>query len=262
MFKVLKTEQKPTLDDSLDLSTFKSNSNSNSDAYKRAFIVTSLDKKFLNKKRFKISKIKNISNTKNIYGYWDKNEHKKFIEALYMYNCDWDKIRDYMGDRTYYQIVSHSQKFFLRLKKFKDAELGLDFTSIYVNNLNNIVDMVKEKEASLNTNKRLLQIISEKISFGKKIKRKNDEQLSSDATENSLNNFDLFNPQCNTNDFSSNFNQHNSEDYNNEIEENKDEINISSEFNLSPTNGDKEKEVDEISIVNIDYRKNIIFLQL
>jgi len=66
MFKVLKTEQKPTLDDSLDLSTFKSNSNSNSDAYKRAFIFTSLDKKFLNKKRFKIhrkhSKIKNISN--------------------------------------------------------------------------------------------------------------------------------------------------------------------------------------------------------
>ena len=179
-----------------------------------------------------------------------------------MYNCDWVKIRDYMGDRTYYQIVSHSQKFFLRLKKFKDAELGLDFTSIYVNNLNNIVDMVKEKEASLNTNKRLLQIISEKISFGKNIKRKNDEQLSSDATENSLNNFDLFNPQCNTNDFSSNFNQYNSEDYNNEVEENKDEINISSEFNLSPTNGDKEKEVDEISIVNIDNRKNIIFLQL
>ena len=47
MFKILKTAKKPTLDDSLDLSKFKSNSNSNSDAYKRAFIFTSLDKKFL-----------------------------------------------------------------------------------------------------------------------------------------------------------------------------------------------------------------------
>ena len=112
MFKVLKTEQKPTLEDSSDLSTFKSNSNLNSDTYKKVFIVSSLDKKFLNKKRFKInrkqSKIKNLSNQKIIYGYWDKNEHNKFIEALYIYNCDWDKIRNYMGDRTYNQIVSHS----------------------------------------------------------------------------------------------------------------------------------------------------------
>ena len=266
MFKVLKTEQKPTLEDSSDLSTFKSNSNLNSDTYKKVFIVSSLDKKFLNKKRFKInrkqSKIKNLSNQKSIYGYWDKNEHNKFIEALYIYNCDWDKIRNYMGDRTYNQIVSHSQKFFLRLKKFKDTGLGLDFTSTYVNNLNIIVDIVKEKEASLNINKRLLQIISEKISFGKNIQRKKEEQLLSDATENSLNNFDLFNPLCNPNYFTSNFNPHNSKDYINVVEENKDEVNISSEFVLSPINGDNEQEVDEISIVNIDNRKNIIFLQL
>ena len=75
MFKVLKIKKKPTSDDSLDLTTFKSNSNLNSDTYKKVFIVSSLNKKFLNKKRFKIdrknSKIKNISNTKNIYGYWN-----------------------------------------------------------------------------------------------------------------------------------------------------------------------------------------------
>ena len=111
MFKVLKIKKKPPSDDSLDLTTFKSNSNLNSDTYKKVFIVSSLNKKFLNKKRFKIdrknSKIKNISNTKNIYGYWDKKEHNKFIEALYIYNCDWDKIKNYIGNRTYYQIVSH-----------------------------------------------------------------------------------------------------------------------------------------------------------
>ena len=264
MFKILKTVKKPTLDDSLDLSTFKSSSNLKTDTYKSFFIFSSLDKKFLNKKRFKIdrkeSKIKNISNTKNIYGYWDKNEHNKFIEALYMYNCDWDKIKNYIGNRTYYQIVSHSQKFFLRLKKFKDAELGLDFTSIYVNSLDIIVDMVKEKEVNLNINKRLLQIISEKISFGKNIKRKEEEELLlSNATQN---NFDLFNSPYNDNNFSCNFHQHNSEDYNDEVEENKDGDNYSSKFDLSPTDGDIEKEADEISLLNINNRKNIIFLQL
>ena len=154
MVKVLKTEKKQSLDDSLDLSTFKSNSNLNSDTYKKIFTVSSLNKAFLNKKRFKInkkhSKIKNLSNHKNINGYWDKNEHNKFIEALYIYNCDWDKITNYIGNRTYYQIISHSQKFFLKLKKFKDDELGLDFTSTYIYNFNMILDMVKEKEASLN----------------------------------------------------------------------------------------------------------------
>jgi len=264
MFKILKTERKQTLDDSLDLSTFKTNSNLNSDAYKRAFIFTSLDKKFLNKKRFKIhrkhSKINNLSNRKNIHGYWDINEHNKFIEALYIYNCDWEKIANYIGNRTYNQIISHSQKFFLRLKKFKDAELGLDFTSIYANNLNNIVDMVKEKEASLNTKKRLLQIISKKLSFGKNIKRKKEEQFSSDTNENNLNNFDLFNSPCNDNYFNFNFIDH--EDYNNEAKENIDGVNNSSKFNLSPTDGDNEKEVDEISLLNIDNRRNIIFLQL
>jgi len=260
MFKVLKTEQKTTSDDSLHSSTFKSSSNLNSDTYKKVFIVSSLNKKFLNKKRFKTNrKDSRISNRKNIHGYWDKNEHNKFIEALYIYNCDWDKITNYIGNRTYYQIISHSQKFFLKLKKFKDDELGLDFTSTYIYNLNMILDMVKEKEASLNINERLLQIISEKISFGKNIKRKKEEELLSGAAQN---NFDLFNPLYNENNFSCNFNKYNSEDYNYEVEENKDGDNYFSEFNLSPTDGDIEKEADEISLLNINNRKNIIFLQL
>ena len=263
MSKVLKTEQKTTSDDSLHSSTFKSSSNLNSDTYKKVFIVSSLNKKFLNKKRFKINrKDSRISNRKNIHGYWDKNEHNKFIEALYIYNCDWDKIKNYIGNRTYYQITSHSQKFFLRLKKFKDAEIGLDFTSTYVNSLNMILDMVKEKEVSLSINKRLLQIISEKISFGKNIKRKKEEELLSDTIESNPNNFDLFNPLCHLSNFSYNLNDKNLEDNNNEVEENKDEINNYFEFNLSPTDGDIENEADEISLLNIDNRRNITFLQL
>ena len=68
MSKVLKTEQKTTSDDSLDSSTFKSSSNLNSDTYKKVFIVSSLNKKFLNKKRFKTNrKDSRISNRKNLW---------------------------------------------------------------------------------------------------------------------------------------------------------------------------------------------------
>ena len=125
-----------------------------------------------------------------------------------------------------------------------------------------ILDMVKEKEVSLSINKRLLQIISEKISFGKNIKRKKEEELLSDTIESNPNNFDLFNPLCHLSNFSYNLNDKNLEDNNNEVEENKDEINNYFEFNLSPSDGDIENEADEISLLNIDNISNITFLQL
>ena len=125
-----------------------------------------------------------------------------------------------------------------------------------------ILDMVKEKEVSLSINKRLLQIISEKISFGKNIKRKKEEELLSDTIESNPNNFDLFNPLCHLSNFSYNLNDKNLEDNNNEVEENKDEINNYFEFNLSPSDVDIENEADEISLLNIDNISNITFLQL
>ena len=112
-----------------------------------------IKKKF--KTTFKYSKIKSISNRTNSNGLWDKSEHNKYIEALYIYNCDWFKVSKYIGNRTYKQIISHSQKFFLRIKNFKDDELGLDFTSIFVKSLKQIVDMIKDREKSLKTNKKL-----------------------------------------------------------------------------------------------------------
>ena len=44
------------------------------------------------------------------------------------------------------QVCSHAQKFYNRLKTFKDEELGLDFTSPNVENLNDIIIIIKEKE--------------------------------------------------------------------------------------------------------------------
>ena len=258
MFKISKSEQKSVLDCSIDLSTLKTtNTTLDFEKYKKVFKVSSSnEKKLLNNKRFKTtlkySQIQSTSNPKNSHGLWDKSEHDKYIEGLYIYNCDWCKISKYMGNRTHYQIVSHSQKFFLRLKNFKDDELGLDFTSDFVNSLKQIVYMVKEKEESLNMNKKLLYIISEKISFGKKIKRKKGEELSSEAKEDD---FDLC-PGSTNEDFSYNFIHLNKE------EENKNDIINSSEINYLDKDDHVERDMEEMSLVNIDNRNNFIFLQL
>ena len=138
-----------------------------------------IDSKFLNKKLFKVSttKVKKFSDIGNTQGYWSKTEHIKFIEALYLYNCHWPKIQKHLRNRTYEQVRSHAQKFYLKLKSFKDEELGIDFTSPNVKNLKDIIRLIKEKEEESlsDCNEKLLYIISEKLSFGKTPRRHEEE---------------------------------------------------------------------------------------
>ena len=123
---------------------------------------------FLTKKRFKIRVKKDYTKSKasNIYitqGYWAKSDHKKFIEALYLYDCDWKKIQKYIKNRIYNQVCSHAQKFYNRLKDFKDEELGLDFTSPNVKGLKDIIKIIKEKEFNSENCGKLLFIIVKSI---------------------------------------------------------------------------------------------------
>ena len=158
------------------------------------FTIESPNKKLLKKKRFKVrtKKEEGDKETSNIclrYGYWSKSDHNKFIEALYLYENDWTRIQEYVNDRTDKQVHSHAQKFFLRLKTFKDEKLGLDFTSSNVKCLDNIIYLIKQKESICGNYGKLLHIISEKISFGKKPLKKEQEILAK-KREKKLNTFD------------------------------------------------------------------------
>ena len=153
---------------------------------------------FLGKKRFVVRKgnIFRINNeTSN--GKWTEEEHKKFIEGLYIYNCSWCDIRQYILTRSPDQIRSHAQKFYKRLKDFKDDSLGLDFTLDSIQNLNDIIAVVKKKELESlsDTKDKLLFILSEKINFGKKCgKKKKKFLLSKNHFENTSNNIkNIFN---------------------------------------------------------------------
>ena len=148
------------------------------------------DSNFLGKKMFKVKK-QNLFNvdTGIISGKWTDEEHKKFIEALYIYNCKWYYIRKYIPTRAPEQIRSHAQKFYLRLKEFKDDSLGLDFTLDSIKNLDDIISIVKKKELLSNNKGKLLFILSEKLQFGKNIKKK--KMMSLLSNDNSKNKNDI-----------------------------------------------------------------------
>ena len=130
---------------------------------------------FLGKKKFRVRKktMSSIGNEIND-GIWTEEEHKNFIGALYICNCKWYNIQKYVPTRSSGQVKSHAQKFYLRLKDFKDDSLGLDFTLDSIKNLKDIINIVKKKELESlsNINDKLLFILSEKKNFGKKPSKK------------------------------------------------------------------------------------------
>jgi len=52
-------------------------------------------------------------------GKWSLNEHKSFIMGVFLYGNYWTDIQKLIKTRSTPQALSHSQKFFLKLKKMK-----------------------------------------------------------------------------------------------------------------------------------------------
>ena len=88
-------------------------------------------------------------------GRWTLKEHILFLQALDKYGVKWKKFQKMIKTRTANQIRSHCQKFFKRLKHCKDAELGIDFTSDNINNMNDVINHIK----SVNKNKDVVNVL-------------------------------------------------------------------------------------------------------
>ena len=214
MFKVKKTEK-------IETESLYSLETENPSQPKKSIFCTysPLSHAFLQKTKFKVicknnKATKDPANLFKIDGLWDKSEHNKFIEALYHYNCAWKKIESYFKTRNYKQIRSHAQKFYLKLKSFKDEELGLDFTSPHVKDLKDIIKIIKEKESNNQNCGKLLYIISEKISFGKNIeKAKLNKQFIRKKRKAQLNNFEYKNVNINNGNINEKCNNINHSDF-------------------------------------------------
>ena len=182
MFEITKSDEKPKKNlfecfyyyDKTNLFSIKSTDNIVAKS-SNASSLSKDDASFLCKKMFRVKK-QNMFNvdTGISNGKWTDEEHKKFIKALYLYNCKWYYMTNYLTTRAPEQIKSHAQKFYLRLKEVKDDSLGLDFTLDSIQSLNDIIKIIKKKELESfsNTKGDLLFILSEKLHFGKKLRKK------------------------------------------------------------------------------------------
>ena len=68
----------------------------------------------------------------------------RFIEAINFYGNEWKEVQKYIGTRSSNQVRSHAQKFFLKLKTFKDPSLGIDFTVDSVKKFWNVIIFINE----------------------------------------------------------------------------------------------------------------------
>ena len=260
MFKVKKTEK-------IENDNLSSLETENSTQPRKFifFTYSPLPHKFLQKKKYFVvtKKNKKKKNKFKMDGYWNKSEHNKFIEALYLYNCAWKKIETYLKNRTYKQIRSHAQKFYLKLKSFKDEELGFDFTSPHVKNLNDIIEIIKEKESNIESCGKLLYIISEKTTFGQKIRKRKKlvKKIKKVRIKNCKYKNDNINNMNNT-EKSNNINQISFEDF---LIETIEKNNRNQSLNLLEYNSllsnNKQMDYDNVSSLNSDNGNVPIFLE-
>lgn len=108
---------------------------------------------FLTKKipYFKIKKKKITSKNSNFNdGRWTKDEHNQFIQGIVLYGNNWKKVKSLIGTRDLVQVRSHAQKFFNKIKLFKNLDLGIDFTLNSINNINDMINQLKYINPNLN----------------------------------------------------------------------------------------------------------------
>ena len=138
-------------------------------------------------KKIKIKKLEE-NNVKN-EGRWLEEEHDKFLDGIAQYGINWKKLKPFINSRTGNQIRSHAQKFYKRLKKCKDEQLGIDFTK---DDISSIIDMIHQiKEVNSNYNiKEIFKHLSD--NFDNRTKKFDFQKYENNLINNAINNNNNF----------------------------------------------------------------------
>ncbi len=123
-------------------------------------------------------------------GRWDKDEQKRFAEAVLKYGNDWKKIQNHISSRNITQVRSHAQKFLMKLKennfvKDKGLEKSMSWTKV-MNFLRSVLDYQELKKVLFSVEQ---QNDGQKI--GKKIKKIKKNKLDEVEIHDFLNNSNL-----------------------------------------------------------------------
>ena len=95
---------------------------------------------------FRINNNKNKNNNSKMRkdskkGRWTLKEHIEFLNGIAKYGNDLSKIK--INTRNSNQIRSHAQKFFKKLKKVNDEQLGINFTPNYIKTFKDMVNHIE-----------------------------------------------------------------------------------------------------------------------
>ena len=140
-------------------------------------------------------------------GRWTLKEHIQFLQGLDKFGIKWKKIKALITTRTINQVRSHAQKFYNKLKLYKDKELGIDFTKDNINSLKEMINHVKNINSNYNI-VTLFLYISEKIKTINKNKKNKKSKIKAQIEPN-FDNDDYINNNNNSNEqvniFNSNY---------------------------------------------------------
>ena len=150
--------------------------------------------KFITKKRyFKTENVQANYKKRNEQlqykeGRWSKEEKIQFLKGIALYGKNWKKIKKLIETRSSPQVRSHGQKFFIKMKKIKNKELGIDFTLDSITNINDMVQQIKQANKDADIVKIFMSLISKNEEIKEKtIEIKNREEKTNMLKDN-LNN--------------------------------------------------------------------------
>lgn len=110
------------LSDNLNDISFESKKDIINPSKQIKFILTKEESPSINllqkKTLSKINESKSEQNNSN-GGRWNKEEQKRFAEAVLKFGNDWRKIQNHIFSRNITQVRSHAQKFLMKLKEIK-----------------------------------------------------------------------------------------------------------------------------------------------
>ena len=112
-----------------------------------------------------------IENTNG--GRWSYEEHIKFIESFVNYGKKWNIIQKYIGTRSCKQIISHAQKFFLRLKRLNTDNYNFNFRKNNIQSLSNIINVIaRSNNTRKNDKKYIIDTLIDLTDLNLKTRRK------------------------------------------------------------------------------------------
>ena len=80
-------------------------------------------------------------------GRWNKDEQRRFAEAVLKYGNDWKKMQNHIFTRNITQVRSHAQKFLMKLKEKKYVkELGFNLSLSWTKVMNYLRSILSYEE--------------------------------------------------------------------------------------------------------------------